>query len=176
MNYPRQFLNDDYFTLGIEDWVNGVLKPVLETQRRVLSDYLDAMEGHQFRQQLSKGLPLVDQFVIPYVRDLKFNMTQTENTLGSFNMMMSISTVFIFPFSSQNTQKENVGGVNVEHSIDVIDACLRELDSMVYHSTFYDVPYSYHTPFIHMSGQVDYWDLKLLMFPFLPWVCHWRYF
>ena len=27
-----------------------------------------------------------------------------------------------------------------------------------------------------MSGQVDYWDLKLLMFPFLPWVCHWRYF
>ena len=91
-------------------------------------------------------------------------------------MMMSISTVFIFPFSSQNTQKENVGGVNVEHSIDVIDACLRELDSMVYHSTFYDVPYSYHTPFIHMSGQVDYWDLKLLMFPFLPWVCHWRYF
>ena len=30
----RQFLNDDYFTLGIEDWVNGVLKPVLETQRR----------------------------------------------------------------------------------------------------------------------------------------------
>ena len=68
------------------------------------------MEGHQFSQQLSKGLPLVDQFVIPYVRILKFNMTQTENTLGSFNMMMSISTVFIFPFSSQNTQKKTLEG------------------------------------------------------------------
>ena len=57
----------------------------------------------------------------------------------------------------------------------LLTACVGELDSMVYHSDkFYDVPLSRnHTPFIQMSGQVDYWDLRLLMrFHFDLGVCH----
>ena len=57
----------------------------------------------------------------------------------------------------------------IEKRIKHIEMVLRQIDVYLANSE-QPIKSSYLTPYLHASKMIDYWDLPLLIFPFLQWV------
>ena len=71
---------------------------------------------------------------------------------------------FIFPIE--------VPDFIIKKRIKHIEMVLRQIDVYLRHVD-QPIKCSYLTPYLHTSKMIDYWDLPLLIFPFLQWVSHW---
>ena len=155
----KRFVGPEYFSMNLKAWVSTHLKPLLEQQHQHLLGYMAAAQS-------SKEVSFLD-YIKPYVND--FNLKQLGiDDLGDFFMKLSLSVFFLLPF--------DVCFFTISRRVRHLESLLRHIDYLLHSDTFYSVRSSYQTPFLIMPDLIDYWDIYLLMFPFLQWVTHWQYF
>ena len=108
-----------------------------------------------------------NSFILPYIKT--FNIDQDRDAkIGDFNLRTSLATFFLFP--------HDVGSFKLKQRIKHLDSLLRHIQYLADYPDYFSVPSTYQTPFLWLNKSEDYWDLYLLMFPYLQWVSHWGYF
>ena len=150
----KKFLLPDYCDLSICDWVDTRLKPNLYLQKEILTKWL-----------LNSNKQSFAEFFTPYVSQLGVSERSFSlNSHEQFSHRAKLSMFFIFPI--------DVPDFVVEKRIKHIEMVLRQIDVYLMNGDK-PVKSSYLTPYLHTSKMIDYWDLELLMFPFLQFVSHW---
>jgi hypothetical protein len=149
----RDFLGDAYFRMDLLDWLTTSLRPMIVQQRCKLKKFSDGDNSEMAAPEYC-------------------------GNAGSFAMKGNLEHWFLMPYLNGSILKSSVlpTPYNARRGIACLDSILRQMDDVVETNNLYCVDAWYHTPFMEMGSIPDYWDLKLLMFPFLYWVCHWRYF
>ncbi|MEC8677304.1 MAG: hypothetical protein VXX85_00450, partial [Candidatus Margulisiibacteriota bacterium] len=150
----KNFLLPDYFDLSTCDWVDTRLKPSLKLQKEILTKWL-----------LNSNKKSFNEFFKPYVSQLGVSERAFSlNSHEQFSYRAKLSMFFIFPIE--------VPDFIIKKRIKHIEMVLRQIDVYLRHVD-QPIKCSYLTPYLHTSKMIDYWDLPLLMFPFLQWVSHW---
>lgn len=163
--YSKVFIGLDYFSMDIGTWLSDILRPNLECQRQILLDYISAT--------INDNGPIdFNAFIAPYVSKLNVYGSDRQLSLssrvGELTSQTTFRTLFIFP--------HDVSVSILRQRICHIESLLRHIQSLMNTNAFFRVPSTYRTPFPGLNLSFDYWDIYLLMFPFLGWVAHWHYF
>tara|TARA_Y100001935_G_scaffold254074_1_gene262007 strand:+ start:727 stop:2394 length:1668 start_codon:yes stop_codon:yes gene_type:complete len=151
------FLGSEYFNGSLVSWVTDYLKPLLKSQYDCLVDCKDEVMANGSTKDL----------ITSYMEAFDLNRQQ-EHGIGEFRMKSSLSVFFVLPI--------DLGLSEINRRIRHLESLFRHIDYLVRHDAFFNVRSNYQTPFLLISDVIDYWDIHLLMFPFLQWVSHWRYF
>ena len=149
----KNYLLPNYFDLSITDWVNTRLKPSLQLQKEILTKWL-------LRSSNQSSADFFELYVGQGASDRVFTLNSHEK----FNHRATLSMFFIFPIE--------VPDFVIKMRIKHIEMVLRQIDAYLNNGEQF-IKSSYVTPYLHASKMIDYWDLPLLMFPFLQWVSHW---
>ena len=153
-----RFLGTAYFDMPLLEWVKGPLTSMLTTQRQCLIDFK--------KERRENANVDFTTFIQPYLESLGYS--PKDIAIGDFNIRASLAVFFLFP--------HNVSAYKLSERIVHIESLLRHIDRVIFDDSFFVVEAQYATPFLYMDAVTDYWDLHLLMFPFLQSVSHWHYF
>lgn len=151
------FLGSEYFKGALVTWVTDYLKPLLKTQYDCLMDCKTAMMANRSTKDIMAS----------YLAAFDLNRQQ-EHRIGEFRMSASLSVFFVLPI--------DLGLSEINRRICHLESLFRHMDYLVRHDDLFNVRSNYQTPFLLMPNVIDYWDIYLIMFPFLQWASHWRYF
>tara|TARA_A100001015_G_scaffold274948_1_gene331779 strand:+ start:2649 stop:4241 length:1593 start_codon:yes stop_codon:yes gene_type:complete len=155
-----RFVGRQYTQLPLLDWINEYLVPQLDLQKTCLIDYVDRLTEH------TTGTFDFDAFIHPYIQS--FQLDQATVGLGELKHQTSLATLFLFP--------HDVPIYQLNERISHIDYVLRQIQSLLHHGDLFLVSRTYQSPFLKMDDITDYWDVHMLLFPFLQFVSHWVYF
>lgn len=151
------FLGSEYFNGSLVTWVTDYLKPLLKLQ-------YDCLVGCKLAMMANRS---TKDIIASYLEALDVNHQQA-HCIGEFRMKSSLSVFFLLPAKANESE--------INRCICHLESLFRQIDYLVEHDLMFNVRSNYQTPFLLMSNVIDYWDIHLLMFPFLQWVSHWRYF
>lgn len=151
------FLGSEYFNRSLMTWVTHYFTPILKAQYDCLLACKTAMLANRSTKDI----------IDAYLKTYDLNRLQ-DYCVGEFRMKSSLLLFFVSPI--------DVGLSEINRRIFHLESLFRHIDYLLVKDDLFNVRSSYQSPFLLMSKVIDYWDIHLLMFPFLQWVSHWCYF